>query len=221
MGRVTADKAVLAMNAFSGQFGSMYKYILPRYGYALATEPLDGARAAAVGRADEELVMDFHSEGGGGGFYHRFRSDRRLLCGGSGAFFGGVQALGSKAMAPPQGHQDAIASLHAEMVRRFPPLADVRVEVAWGGATARTSTFLPIFAEDPEQQNVIVALIGNGRGMIGAGCGRLVTGLVLGKDKLDEPARAFLDLCAGPQDSDPRIMEAALKARIETAEMYR
>ena len=215
-GAVTADKAVMAMNAYSGQFGFMYKYILPRYGYAIATEPLDEKTAAAVGLPDDDTVLDVHAEGGRGSFYQRFRSDRRLLCGGAGPSAGVRQALRAPELMPAQGHSEAVAGLRAEMVRRYPVLSDIRVETAWGGATCATSTFLPIFCEDPEEENVIVALVANGRGMIGVGAGHLVKGLVLGKDKLDESTRTFLDACVGPHDADPRILEDALRARAES-----
>ena len=220
-GAVTADKAVMAMNAYSGQFGFMYKYIMPRYGYAIATEPLDEKTAAAVGLPDDDTFLDVHAEGGRGNFYQRFRSDRRLLCGGTGPTVGSRQAMGAPELMPAQGYNDSVASLRAEMVRRYPVLSDIRVESAWGGATCTTSTFLPVFCEDPEEENVIVALVANGRGMIGVGTGHLVKGLVLGKDKLDESTRTFLDACVGPHDADPRILEDALTARIDRARIDR
>ena len=59
-----------------------------------------------------------------------------------------------------------------------------------------TDTNLPIISHLPEKENVIVAITGNGQGMgLGTSAGRLVVGLVLGKDKLDAPTRAFLSAC--------------------------
>ena len=71
-----------------------------------------------------------------------------------------------------------------------------------------TTTSLPIFAEDPDHKNVIVALVANGRGMcLGANAGRLVKGLVLGKAKLDNETRNFLDFCLLPKDHDEHVMK--------------
>ena len=212
-GEVIAEKAVLALNAFSGQFGFMYKHILPKYSYALATEPLEEETAAAVGLPDDDLILDFPSQGRRASFYQRFRADGRFMCGGAGAALRVVQAFGENKLAPNQGHGPVVAQLHAEMVRRYPVLADVPVQAVWGGGECSTSTLLPIFAEESEQRDVIVAIVGNGRGMMGVGAGHLVKGLVLGRQGLDEPTRAFLDICAGPQDADPRILEAAGRVR--------
>ena len=142
-----------------------------------------------MGLPDDDLILDFASQGRRASFYQRFRADGRFMCGGAGAAFRVVQAFGDNKLAPNQGHGPVVAQLHAEMVRRYPVLADVPVQVAWGGDECSTSTLLPIFAEEPEQRDVIVAIIGNGRGMMGVGAGHLVKGLVLGRQSLDEPTR--------------------------------
>ena len=213
-GRVTADKAVLALNAFSGQFSVMYRYLLPKFSYALATEPLDDEAASQVGRADDYYLEVPQPSGGRSTFYQRFKADRRLMCGGAGDASRIMQSWGPNQRVPSQGFEPIISSLRAEMVRLYPGLADVPLQAAWGGAECTTSTYLPIFTEDWEHENVIVAIVGNGKGVLGVtAAGRLVRGLVLGRDRLDGATRDFLDVCVGPQDADPKILEAALQAR--------
>ena len=82
------------------------------------------------------------------------------------------------------------------MIRRHPALEGVPIRAAWGGPIVMTDTNLPIISHLPQEENVIVAITGNGQGMgLGTNAGRLVIGLVLGKDKLDAPTRAFLSAC--------------------------
>ena len=82
------------------------------------------------------------------------------------------------------------------MVRRHPALEGVPLRATWGGPIAMTDTNLPIISHLPEKENVIVAITGNGQGVgLGTNAGRLIVGLVLGKDKLDAPTRAFLSAC--------------------------
>ena len=213
-GRVTADKAVLALNAFSGQFGVMYRYVLPKFSYALATEPLDEETASQVGLADDYYLTDLQPSGGRSTLYQRFKADRRLMCGGAGDAYRVMQSWGPDQRVPSQGFETIVSSLRAEMVRRYPALADVAVQTAWGGAECTTSTYLPVFTEDWEHENVIVAIVGNGKGVLGVtAAGRLILGLVLGRDRLDGATRDFLDVCVGPQEADPKILKAALEAR--------
>ena len=213
-GRVTADKAVLALNAFSGQFSVMYRYLLPKFSYALATEPLDDETASQVGEADDYFLTGLQPTGGRSTLYQRFKSDRRLMCGGAGDAYHVMQSWGPNQHVPSQGFEPIVGSLQAEMVRRYPVLADVPLQAAWGGAECTTSTALPVFTEDWEHENVIVAIVGNGKGILGVTiAGKLIRGLVLGKDKLDEATRDFLDVSVGPQNADSKVLEAALESR--------
>ena len=203
MGSVTGAKAVVALNGWAGQFEFMQKYIVPSFTYAIATEPLDQETAMTVGRSDDETLLDYHTATQRlSGIWVRFKADGRFIAGG-----GSVPAMDYTSVGTPR-YETSFRTIHAEMVRRFPTLERVAIEAAWGGAVAGTTTFLPIFTEEPEQQNIIVALVANGRGMaLGSSAGRLVKGLVVGKDKLDGETRNFLDYCVGPQDLDPALME--------------
>jgi glycine/D-amino acid oxidase-like deaminating enzyme len=193
-GTLRAPKAVLALNAYSGQFPFLQEYVSPSHTYAIATAPLDESTAKTVGPANDDIVFDF------GGrlhphYYQRFRPDRRLI------FGGGMPTL---APAPdrlaPDHNDEAFRDIHAEMIRRYPALETVAVEAGWGGSICQTVNGLPIIVEVPEHENLILAVVGNGNGMgLGPSVGRLVKGLVLGVDKLDARTRAFLEFCGGPR----------------------
>ena len=191
-GTLRATKAVLALNAYSGQFPFLRKYLEPAHTYAIATAPLDEATAATLGPpANEELLIyDYPPR-----YYQRLRRDRRLVFGG-----------GNRGLAPapdrlaPDNDQEAFGDIHAEMIRRYPALEGVEIEAGWGGPICFPTGGRPIIAELPEHENVIMAVVGNGNGMgLGSNAGRLVQGLVLGRNALDGPTRAFLEYCRGPE----------------------
>ena len=190
-GTLRAPKAVLALNAYSGQFPFLRKYLEPAHTYAIATAPLDEQTAATLGPpANEEiLIYDYPPH-----YYQRLRRDRRLVFGG-----------GNRGLAPapgrlsPDNNQEAFRDIHAEMIRRYPALDGVEIEAGWGGPICFPTGGRPIITELPEHENVIMAVVGNGNGMgLGSNAGRLVKGLVLGRDTLDAPTRAFLEYCRGP-----------------------
>ena len=202
-GSVTADKAVVAMNAWAGQFEFMQKYIVPSYTYAIATEVLDQETTLTVGRPSDEVLVDYNAGTRRlSGIWVRFGADGHFVAGG-----GSVPAMDYTRLGTAR-YDTGFRNIRAEMVRRYPTLERVSIEAAWGGAVGGTTNYLPIFAEEPDPQNVIVALVANGRGMcLGSNAGRLVKGLVLGRDKLDGETRNFLDFCARPQDQEPAMVQ--------------
>ena len=193
-GMLHASKAVLALNAYSGQFPFLRRYLEPGHTYAIATAPLDAGTAATLGPpANEELLIyDYPPR-----YYQRLRRDRRLVFGGG--HRGGAQGDAGGALAPDN-DQEAFREIHAEMVRRYPALEGVEIEAGWGGPICFPTGGRPIIAELPGYENVILAVVGNGNGVgLGSNAGRLVKGLMLGKDTLDAPTRAFLEYCRGPE----------------------
>lgn len=190
-GTLRAPKAVLAINAFSGRFPFLQNYVSSAHTYAIATRPLDEKTARTVGPTASEDIMIFDYGEGGSHYYQRLRRDGRLIFGGGAA----TPAPAPGRMAPDQ-NDEAFRRVHTEMIRRYPALEDAPIEVGWGGSVAPTNSGRPILAEIPGQENLILAIVGNGNGVgLGATAGRLVRGLVLGKDKLDGPTRAFLEFC--------------------------
>ena len=198
-GTLRAPKAVLALNAYSGQFPFLRHYTTPMHTYTIVTEPLDEDTARTVGPppAEDLLIYDMAASRDEEHFYQRLRGDGRLFFGGGGT----TPALAPDRMAPDR--NDAMfRHIHAEMSRRYPSLGNVRVEAGWGGPICATVRGQPIVADVPEHENIVMAIVGNGNGIgLGTNAGRLVKGLVLGLDTLDESTRAFLEYCGESVDA--------------------
>jgi len=204
-GSLRAPKVVLALNAYSGQFPFLQKYVMPGHTYAIATEPLDEKTAESIGPANDDVLIDYvRGSSGRPRYYQRLRTDRRFYFGGGGV----THAPAPDRLAPD--HNDAVfRDICKEMVRRYPQLETVSIESGWGGSVSRTINGLPNIMKVPGQENVIMAVVGNGNGIgLGANAGRLVKGLVLGKDVLDAPTRAFLEFCRGPHSLRHKTMQA-------------
>ena len=190
-GSLRARKVILALNGYSGQFSFLQQYVSPMHTHAIATEALDDVTIESLGCASENVAVDFFPEEGRPQYYQRLRRDRCF-------YFGGGVPMPAPAphQLAPDRENEKFRKIHAEMIRRHPALKGVPIRAAWGGPIAMTDTNLPIISHLPEKENVIVAITGNGQGMgLGTNAGRLVVGLVLGKDKLDAPTRAFLGAC--------------------------
>ena len=198
-GTLRAPKAVLALNAYSGQFPFLRKYTTPMHTYTIVTEPLDEDTARTLGppRARDLLIYDMAADRDEDHFYQRLRGDGRLFFGGGGT----TPAPAPDRMAPDR-NEAKFRHIHAEMLRRYPSLANVRVEACWGGPICATVHGQPIVAQVPEHENVVTAIVGNGNGIgLGTNAGRLVKGLVLGTDAVDAQTRAFLEYCGGVADA--------------------
>ena len=192
-GTLRAPKAVLALNAYSGQFPFLRKYMTPMHTYTIVTEPLGEVAARTVGppRAEDLLIYDMAAGRDEEHFYQRLRGDGRLFFGGGGT----TPAPAPDRMAPDR-NDAKFRLIHAEMLRRYPSLGNVRIEAGWGGPICATVHGQPIVADVPDHENVVMAIVGNGNGIgLGTNAGRLVKGLVLGADALDKATRAFLEYC--------------------------
>jgi len=127
-GRVTADKVVLAGNAYLGRSERrLYGSVIPAGSYIIATEPLGEALAAELlpqdmACCDQRVGLD----------YFRLSADRRLLFGGLCNYSG-------------RDPRDIEATLRPNMLRVFPQLADVKVDYAWGGYIAISINRIPQF----------------------------------------------------------------------------
>lgn len=127
-GQVRARYVLLCGNAYlGGLVPEIRSRIMPIANHLLATEPLGGARAAALIPADccvhaSKFVVD----------YYRLSPDGRLI-------FGGGETYRDR---PPP---DLRAFVRRYMLEVFPQLADVRIEYAWSGRLAITRSRLPHF----------------------------------------------------------------------------
>jgi glycine/D-amino acid oxidase-like deaminating enzyme len=175
---VTAQKAVFATNAYSPRLGIATDLVHPVYSYVLATTPLDPEQLAEIGWSGRVGMvvdagpLDDH-------YYMRVTRDGRFLIGG-----GGRPSASRPGEIPPHDNLPWYRRIHGEMVRRFPSLEDAEIAAAWGGALDLTPTRLPAIA--PISERCLVNVGFNGRGaLITALSGKIVVGLVLGRERAD------------------------------------
>ncbi len=126
-GRVLADHVVLACNGYlAGLDRKVAARVMPINNFIVATEPLGDRAAEILARdhavADSRFVIN----------YFRLSEDGRLL-------FGGGESYGTRFP------RDIPAKVRKPMLSVFPQLEDVKIEYAWGGTLAITTTRLPCF----------------------------------------------------------------------------
>jgi glycine/D-amino acid oxidase-like deaminating enzyme len=180
-GSVTADRAVLATNAYSHRvLPSLRHWFVPVYDYVLLTEPLSSEQLGRIGWEGRQGLSDasnqFH--------YYRLTPDDRILWGGYDAIYRYGNAIG-----PRYDHRRATYDLLASHFRTtFPQLDDVRFDRWWGGAIATTTRFTVTFG-DALGGRVVYALGYTG---LGVAATRFAAGVLT--DKLLDPGSRLLDL---------------------------
>jgi gamma-glutamylputrescine oxidase len=126
-GRVTADQAIVACDAFTDELlPQLDRYLAPVESYIVATAPLTPEQRATVlpkndAVADTRFVLD----------YYRLSADGRMLFSGGETFF-----------APAK---DIAALVRPRMEFVFPQLKDIPIDYAWRGTVGITATRLPHF----------------------------------------------------------------------------
>jgi len=132
-GRVVADHVVLACNGYLGSLDrKVAARVMPVNNFIVATEPL-GERwkeilPTDVAVADSKFVVN----------YWRRSDDDRLL-------FGGGESYGYRFPS------DIAALVRKPMLEIYPQLSDARIDYAWGGTLAITTTRMPHFTR-PRQR---------------------------------------------------------------------
>lgn len=153
-GRVRADHVVLATNAYAGEWGITPKHLsVPIYVIEVETEPIDPTRIAALG----------WTSGMGLVTQHAIMENYRLTPRGTIVF--GVRRLerGNGYPLPDKVPDDALVEeLAGALARRFPSLADVAIERAWGGWIAITSSWLPLAGQLGDNVHYSIACNGHG-----------------------------------------------------------
>jgi glycine/D-amino acid oxidase-like deaminating enzyme len=180
-GRVVADRAVVATNAYSHQLlPGLGRWFVPVYDHVLLTAPLSAEQLGRIGWERRQGLSDagnqFH--------YYRLTPDDRILWGG----YDAIYRFGSK-VGVRYDHRRATYDLLARNFRRtFPQLADLRFERWWGGAIATTTRFTVTFGATLGGR-AVWALGYTGLGVATSRfAGRVLT------DRLLDPASALLDL---------------------------
>jgi glycine/D-amino acid oxidase-like deaminating enzyme len=134
-GEITADRLVLAANAYSAQISALRRNVMPFYSYILLSAPLTGEQWSRVGWQGREGVEDRRT------YLHYFRPtiDGRILWGGRDAPYHGNGPH-------PRYDRDehVFRRLEESFAFTFPQLRDVRFEHRWGGPIGITGEFLPL-----------------------------------------------------------------------------
>ena len=153
-GRVRADHVVLATNAYAGEWDVTPRHLsVPIYVIEVETEPIDPERIAALG----------WTSGMGLVTQHAIMENYRLTPRGTIVF--GVRRLerGTHYPLPDRAPDPGLVEeLAGAFARRFPSLADVAVERAWGGWIAITSSWLPVAGRIGENLHYSIACNGHG-----------------------------------------------------------
>ena len=144
-GTVTADRAVLATNAYTPALGWKRRTVAPIRVALFETEPLSTSQLGAVGWHGREGIYTAHE------ILESYRLTLR------GTIVGGSKvvryAWGSRL---PEGYDpDAFAIIERGFRERFPQLAAASIATFWGGWIALTLDFLPMIGAAGAGGNVL------------------------------------------------------------------
>lgn len=132
-GRVLADRAVMATNAYPGPVRRPRRYTIPVYDHVLVTEPLSAEQMASVGWAGREGMGDvsnlFH--------YYRLTADDRILWGGYDATYHFNNGVGARHDQSDVTH----IRLAEHFFKTFPQLEGLSFSHRWGGPIGTTTRF--------------------------------------------------------------------------------
>lgn len=181
-GALTADRVVLATNAWSAVFPELLRLITPVNSSIVVTRPL-GDQFDEIGWTggesitDSQLLVD----------YYRTTRDGRIAFGkGTGAI-----AYRSEINGVFSEDADSVALTSADLFSTYPDLDRNVVASSWSGPVDRTYDSLPVFSRLGGQPNLFYGIgwSGNGVGPSRLG-GRILASLALGRD--DEWSRCSL-----------------------------
>lgn len=179
-GRVRAEKAVFATNAFRSPIARMRRATIPVWDYVLMSEPLTSEQLRSVGWEGRQGVGDsgnqFH--------YYRLTVDDRILWGG----YDAVYPFGSHVRPSDQQRHASFVGLSQRFFHTFPQLEGLRFSHTWGGPIATTTRFC-MDAGTAYKRRVSWATGYTGLGVVASRFGARVA-----LDLLDRPDAAHLAL---------------------------
>jgi glycine/D-amino acid oxidase-like deaminating enzyme len=136
-GRLSADRVLLATNAYPPLVRSIRRYVIPVYDYVLVTEPLTAAQRAAVGWGNRQGIADsgnrFH--------YYRLTPDDRILWGGYEALYHFRNGMDPRL----EEHVPTFELLARNFATTFPQLEGIRFTHRWAGAIDTCTRFCVTF----------------------------------------------------------------------------
>jgi glycine/D-amino acid oxidase-like deaminating enzyme len=132
-GRIRAQKAVLATNAFRSPVGRMRRATIPVWDYALMSEPLSESQMASVGWKNRQGIGDsanqFH--------YYRLTEDDRILWGG----YDAIYHYGNRIDTSMEQRAASFEGLSRRFFATFPQLEGLCWTHSWGGPIASSTRF--------------------------------------------------------------------------------
>ena len=170
-GSVSAERMLLATNAYSHLLEPTRRKQVPAWTYVVATEPLTDEQFAAIGWDGREGVEDARNLI----HYYRVTPDRRILMG------GGPVGLSYGTDMERDGNVRAWRHLEEHVAELFPALKGVKVEHRWGGPFSVTLDLTPAVGHLGDERAVYsVGCIGHGVSMTHLN-GRVIADLLLGR----------------------------------------
>ncbi len=172
-GTVTADRVVIATNAWGAAVPELKRRFVCVGSAIVATPPIPG-RLAEIGWTGGESITDSQATVD----YYRTTRDGRIVFGKGGGRLYFTGEPGATAFNDPVG----IAEATADFRRTYPMLADMPIERSWSGPIDRTYDSLPLLGTLPGAPHVCYGIGWSGNGVnpsrIG---GRILASLALDK----------------------------------------
>lgn len=171
-GIVTAERVVLALNAWVARLPELRRALVVIASDIVATEPIPD-RLAKIGWSDGLAISDSRLLVN----YYRTTRDGRIAFGKG----GGTLAFGGRVDAQFEGASPRAAEVTASLRALYPSLVDVSVQSSWTGPIDRTMSGLPVFSRLGGKPDIFygVGYSGNGVGPSFVG-GRILASLTLG-----------------------------------------
>lgn len=174
-GTISADKVVLAMNAWSIAFPEIRKSILVVASDIVGTEPIP-ERLTEIGWDNGMAISDGRTLV----HYYRTTKDGRIAFGKGG--LSGTMPFGGKVGTQLDGRSPIADRVEDWFKWTYPDLADVPIETSWTGPIDRSKSGLPLFGALPGAPDIFygVGYSGNGVGPSSI-AGRILASLALEK----------------------------------------
>ena len=173
-GTIRADKAILAINAWSASRPELKPYLFVTSSDIVATrrvpELMDGGELGSIALSDSRRLI----------LYWRSTPDGRLVFGQG----GGWMSRGNRVDARFTGESALSGSVVSRMRRLYVSLREVPIEYSWNGPIDYSSTGLPYFGPLADANPAILVGVGySGNGVVPSVLGgRILASLVLGRD---------------------------------------
>jgi len=172
-GSITAEKCVLATNAYSGELGKLKHTVVPLSVSALVTKPLSEEQRSRIGWHGQEGLHTSHRVIEN----LRLTPDGRILVGTKRA------RLGYGAHHPKADDPKIFNELAQVLRQRFPEIPEVEIDIGWTGRVAISADFIPAFGNMSRQDNIYYAAGYGGHGIaLASYSGKVISDFICDKD---------------------------------------